>query len=100
MTSGYIWVYLKTQAFPAKDQMLELSEPVNVWVFFKSETIRPYLMIWRGRKIRIDCVNLVHVSKNQGVLFYHFSVSAQGNFYKLGFDAGKMRWLLEAVEEG
>jgi len=57
------------------------------------------LFFWHGRKIKIDKINLVHTSKNGSSVFYHFSVSGGGNFYRLKFDVSKMRWFLEAVEE-
>lgn len=82
------------------DIMLEIQEPVNVWVFFEKTSFKPYLFFWHGRKIKIEKVNLVHTSKEGGNIFYHFSVSSAGNFYKLRFDVAKMNWILEAVEEG
>lgn len=80
--------------------MLELQEPINVWVFFRKAQIEPYVFFWKGRRITIDKINLVHTSKNGGTTFYHFSVSSGGNFYKLRLDGVKLSWILEAVEEG
>ncbi|OGE39581.1 hypothetical protein A3E86_02060 [Candidatus Daviesbacteria bacterium RIFCSPHIGHO2_12_FULL_47_45] len=80
--------------------MLELSEPINVWVFFRKSTIEPYLFFWNQRQIKIDKINLCHQNRNGSSLFYHFSVSAGGNFYRLGFDTTSLKWTLEAVEEG
>lgn len=80
--------------------MVEILEPVNVWVFFKKTAIEPYLFFWKDRQIKIDTVNLVHTSKNGDSLSYHFSVSAGGNFYRLRFDLKNLKWFLEAVEEG
>lgn len=80
--------------------MIELLEPVNVWVFFKGTAIEPYLLIWRNRKIKIDTINLVHTSKEGSTTYYHFSVSANGNFYRLRFDTKDLKWFLEQVEEG
>ncbi|MBI2599520.1 hypothetical protein HYW43_01200 [Candidatus Daviesbacteria bacterium] len=80
--------------------MLEILEPINVWVFFKKNLIKPHLFFWRGRKIKVDKINLIHTSKNGSSLFYHFSISSGGNFYRLKFDTNKLDWFLEAVEEG
>lgn len=80
--------------------MLEIQEPIDVWVFFKGSQIQPYYFFWHGRQIKVEKINLVHTSKNEGRTFYHFSVSSGGNFYRLGFDTGKLNWVLEAVEEG
>lgn len=79
--------------------MTEILEPINVWVFFKKNLIEPYLFFWKGRSIKVDKINLVHTSKNGASLFYHFSVSAGGNFYRLRFDSSTLQWFLEEVEE-
>ncbi|OGE20024.1 hypothetical protein A3A14_00255 [Candidatus Daviesbacteria bacterium RIFCSPLOWO2_01_FULL_43_38] len=78
---------------------MEILEPINVWVFFKGNLIEPYLFFWRGRQIKVDKVNLIHTSKNGASLFYHFSISGGGNFYKLRFDNHNLKWFLEGVEE-
>lgn len=79
--------------------MLEISESIDVWVLFSKNKIQPSVFFWHGRQIKIDKINLVHTSKDGGNLFYHFSVSSGGNFYRLKFDTGKINWTLEAVEE-
>ena len=79
---------------------MEILEPVNVWVFFKQSIIEPYLFFWRGRQIKVDKINLVHTSKDGAFVFYHFSVSGGGNFYRLRFNSGNLKWFLEGVEEG
>lgn len=79
--------------------MLEILEPIDVWVFFKGSSIQPWCFFWHGRQIKIDKVNLVHISKNGGSLLYHFSVTSNGNFYRLKFDTNKLNWILEMMEE-
>ncbi len=79
--------------------MLELSEPINVWVFFQKNSIAPYVFFWKNRRIKIETINLVHTTKNGNSTAYHFSVSAEGNFYRLGFDSNTLKWVLESVEE-
>ena len=80
--------------------MLEIQEPVNVWVLFKESHIEPWCFFWKGRQIKVDKINLVHTSKEGANIFYHFSISSGGNFYRLRFDVNKLKWNLEAVEEG
>lgn len=80
--------------------MLELSEPINVWVYFNKGKVQPHIFLWKQRQIKIDKINLVHTTKNGASLNYHFSVSSRGNFYRLGFDTTELKWFLEAVEEG
>ena len=79
--------------------MLELTEAINVWVYFKSGQIQPVIFFWKNRQIKIDQINLVHTTKNGNSPALHFSVSAGGNFYRLAFDTGDLKWFLEAVEE-
>lgn len=79
--------------------MLEILELINVWVLFKGNLIAPHSFFWKGRQIKVDKVNLIHTSKNGASVFYHFSCSSGGNFYRLRFDVGKLNWVLEAVEE-
>lgn len=79
--------------------MLELQESVDVWVFFKKNIIKPYSFKWRNRQIKITKINLVHTSKEGGNVFYHFSVSAGDNFYRLKLDINKTKWVLEEVDE-
>lgn len=78
--------------------MVELSDPINVWVFFKKGVITPYVFFWKTRRIEIEKVNLVHQSKGSEGVMYHFSVSSGGNFYRLGFDTINLKWFLEATE--
>lgn len=81
------------------DSMVDIREPINVWVFFEKNIIKPHLFYWHGRKIKIDKINLIHTSKNGSNIFYHFSVSSGGNFYRLKFDTNKLNWMLEAVDD-
>lgn len=79
--------------------MLEIQEPINVWVLFKNNVIKPHTFFWHNRQIKIDKINLVHTARNGAFLFYYFSVSSGGNFYRLKFDTNKLNWTLEAVDE-
>jgi len=79
--------------------MIELSEPIDVWVLFRKNQIQPSVFFWKGRQIKIDKINLVHTSKNGSNLFYHFSVSGNNNYYRITFDQGRLEWILEAVDE-
>lgn len=80
--------------------MLELSEPINVWAFFKGSTITPYVFFWKNRRIKIDKINLIHSSKESSRTQQYFSVStATGGFYRLKLDQVELKWFLEAVEE-
>ncbi len=79
--------------------MLPIHEQVNVWVYFKKNLVSPFVFFWKGRRIKIDSVNLVHSSKDGSSTFYHYSVSSGGNFYRLKFDTKDLKWFLEEVDE-
>lgn len=79
--------------------MVEILEPINVWVYFKNTQIQPFMFFWKGRQIKIETINLVHSSKEGSATLYHFSISAGGNFYRLRFDTVTLKWFIEAVEE-
>ncbi len=78
---------------------MEIFEPINVWVFFKGIKIEPHIFFWKNRRIKIDSINLVHMTRNGDSVLHHFSVSSQGNFYRLLFDTTRLKWFLEQVEE-
>ena len=80
--------------------MLELSEQVDVWVLFSKSKIQPSVFFWKGRQIKIDKINLVHSSRDGSNHLQYFSVSSQGNFYRLRLEVERLKWVLEAVEEG
>ncbi|MBI2021803.1 hypothetical protein HYS93_02905 [Candidatus Daviesbacteria bacterium] len=79
--------------------MIDVVEPINVWVLFKKSAIYPHIFFWRNRKIKVDSINLVHTSKDGDSIVYHFSISSSGNFYRLMFHLKSLKWFLEAVEE-
>jgi hypothetical protein len=79
--------------------MLEPFEPINVWVMFHKTHVEPLIFFWKGRKIKVETINLVHATRLGDKKIYHYSVSADGNFYRLGFDTHSLKWMLEAVEE-
>lgn len=80
--------------------MIEILEPINVWVFFKQGHIQPHLFFWKNRQIKVDKINLVHATQNGNSTAYHFSISSGGNFYRLAFDTNALKWFLEAVDDG
>lgn len=80
--------------------MLELLEPINVWVFFKGAKIEPFVFFWRERRIKIEQINLVHDASSSGKSVRYFSISAQGNFYRLMLDLKDLKWFIDKVEEG
>lgn len=79
--------------------MLEINEPVNVWVLFKGNSIEPWCFFWKKRQIKVDKINLVHTTKQGNSIKYHFSVSSGGNFYELAMQLPGCAWHLLALED-
>lgn len=79
--------------------MTDLYEPIKVWVLFQNSKIEPFIFFWRDRKITIEEINMVHTSKPDGLLRYHFSVTSGDSYYRLILDTGKMSWFIEQIEE-
>ena len=79
--------------------MLDVNEPINVWVYFKGITVQPFAFFWKGRRIKIETINLAYSSKQDGTTLHHFAVSSGGNYYKLRFDLRRLKWFLDEVEE-
>lgn len=79
--------------------MTDLFEPINVWVYFSKGAIEPFIFFWRGRKLKVEKINLVHTSRDGTNTFYHFSITSGGNFYRLRFEIPKLKWILEQIEE-
>lgn len=67
---------------------------------FQKAQVEPLIFFWKDRKIKIDKINLVHTSKEGNTTLHHFSVSSEGNYYRLQFNNITLKWILEQVEEG
>jgi len=80
--------------------MNSINEQINVWVFFKGKLVSPYIFFWKDRQIKIDKINLMHQTLMGDDVLLHFSVSSEGNFYRIMFNTSSLKWFLEELEEG
>jgi hypothetical protein len=77
--------------------MLEqVNEKIDVLVAFRKKgEVLPLSFDWDNRKYCVNKVNLVHSEKKGSNKWYHFSVSSNESYFKLGFDTGNHAWVLE-----
>lgn len=75
----------------------DIGEPINALVFFKNGRALPHSFSWRGRKYRVDNINLEHQEQRGKDLVFCFAVTAGGNSYELSFDSHLLIWTLEKV---
>lgn len=75
----------------------DIDQPVQVGVKFGSNQIQPVWFVWKGRRYKVDEVNLYHRSFKGEAPIHHFSVSAGGEVYQLSFDGKKLKWNLDQM---
>lgn len=72
-------------------------EQVDVLAIFDRESARPFSFKWAGRKFIVEKINLTYSQKaGNGRLFY-YSVTAEGNYFKLIFETHEMKWWVEEI---
>lgn len=75
----------------------QIDEKIDVLVDFSKNKVRPLYFRWGNKRYWVKQINLIHISKEMGRKFYHFSVSDSVNYFKLIFDAEDMVWRLSEV---
>ena len=75
----------------------KINEKIDVLVDFSKNKAKPLYFRWGKKRYWVKKINLIHVSKEKGRKFYHFSVSDNANYFKLIFDAEDMIWRLTEV---
>lgn len=63
--------------------------------------VMPLVFRWRGKKYRVEKLNLVHRERDGEDVIYYFNVSDNANYFKLAFSTRRMSWrLAEWYAEG
>lgn len=77
--------------------IVKTKEKIDIIVVFEQDKARPYSFKWGGKKYVVEKINLVY-AKNTGTgKFLYYSVTAEGNYFKLIFDTNEMMWWVEEV---
>ena len=78
-----------------------LNDPVDVTVDFIGNRVRPKTVRWDDRVYKMEKVNLIHPTKEEGKQVFYFSVSDNDNFMKLRLDTINLEWrLVELYTDG
>lgn len=78
--------------------MLEtLDEPIRVLVDYNGSKVRPVAFLLRGRKYRVEQVNLVSESGVGPTKRVYFSVSDAGNAFTLVYNPFDLSWRLKEI---
>lgn len=78
-------------------QVTKIKEQIEVLAIFDKERARPFSFKWAGKKFIVEKINLTFSQKvGLGKLFY-YSITSEGNYFKLVFEANEMRWFIEEV---
>jgi hypothetical protein len=75
----------------------KINEPVEVMVKFYKRKVFPAFFRWRQKTYRVEKVNLVHHEGHGEDKIYYFSVSDNGNFFRLAFSTRNLGWKLEEL---
>ncbi len=90
MTFGFYSGYLKKV-------YEDIAEQIAVVAVFKNGHALPHSFDWRGRRYRVEAVNLEHQEKRGDDLIFCFALTAGGNSYELSFNSHLLTWTLEKI---
>ncbi len=79
--------------------VIKQRDPIDVLVIFETERARPYSFKWAGRKFVVEKINLSYAKRMGNGKHIFYSVTAEGNYFKLVFDTNEMQWWVEEVHE-
>ena len=79
--------------------MTILNEQIGITAHFNKSSIKPLLIIWGSRKIRIVKVTGFWKSTRKGNEILNLSVvSENGTYFEISFNAKTFVWMLKKVE--
>ena len=75
--------------------MLEqINQQIEVLVVFMRDRVMPLSFSWNNKKYSINKVNLVNSERIGSDKVYYYSVSSNGDYFKLCFNTESNKWLL------
>lgn len=75
----------------------QISERIEVLAVFKNGTIFPYIFSWKGKKRKIDKVNLSYQERDGVSINYYFAIESAGLVAKLKYNDKSLLWELEEI---
>jgi len=74
-----------------------MKERIEVIAVFEKNRAQPYSFKWAGKKFLVEKVNLHYTQRSGDAILTYYSVTAEGNYFKLVFDSNNMSWWVEEV---
>jgi hypothetical protein len=71
-----------------------LNDPISVTVDFIDRKVRPRIIRWDNRDYKINNVNMINSTNEDGEHVFYFSVSDKINFMKLRLNTQNLEWRL------
>jgi hypothetical protein len=71
-----------------------LNDPISVTVDFIDRKVRPRIIRWDNRDYKINSVNMINSTNEDGEHVFYFSVSDKINFMKLRLNTQNLEWRL------
>jgi len=80
----------------------KINEPVSVSSIhnYKTKSVVPKSLIWRGRIHHLLKLGLHHKYRNGRTLYHVFSVSSSSLYFRLVLDTENLQWRLEEISDG
>jgi len=70
---------------------------VDVITVFTKDSVKPFSFKWSGKKFIVEKINLTFSKKVGLGMFFYYSITSEGNYFKLVFEANEMKWFVEEV---
>lgn len=74
-----------------------VNEKITVLAKFQGGIITPLFFKLHDRTYKIESIDLKYQYREGNVNFYSYSVSSQGNSYKITYNARELTWRLEEI---
>ena len=78
----------------------QLNEKITVLAKFRNGVITPLVFKLQDRTYKIESIDLKYSYREGNVDFYSYSVSTQGNSYKITYNAKYLDWKIEEIWQG
>ena len=75
----------------------QTKDQIDIIVIFTPKGPQPYSFKWSGKRFKVEKINLVFEQKIGADKLVYFSVTAEGNYFKLCFNTNKLKWFVEEV---
>lgn len=75
----------------------EVKEKISVLAVFKNSTVFPYAFDFKGKRRKIEKVNLSYQEREGSSINYFFAVESDGLIAKVKYNNVSLLWTLEEI---